>query len=121
MPLCVRVSVCPNGEQASIQVRMGGFTVAIAPNFRGGYGAYCRRLVRWARRSCSWGLEIVARPAEAGGYVLLKGRWIVERTFGWLNLSGRLSKDYEVLPASGEAFIRLALFSIMLRRLAHEA
>ncbi len=41
----------------------------------------------------------------------LKWRWIVERTFGWLNLSRRLSKDYEVLPASSEAFIRLAMLS----------
>jgi putative transposase len=45
---------------------------------------------------------------------------IVERTFGWLNLSRRLSKDYEVLPATSEAFIRLAMLSIMLQRLARQ-
>jgi putative transposase len=58
------------------------------------------------------------RPAGSNGFVLLKRRWIVERTFGWLNLSCRLSKDYEVLPSSNEAFIRIAMLSIMLRRLA---
>jgi putative transposase len=84
-------------------------------------GAYRGRLVRWVRRSCKWVLEIVSRPAEAKGFVLLKWRWIVERTFGWLNLSRRLSKDYEVLPASSEAFIRLVMIGIMLRRLAHGA
>ena len=51
------------------------------------------------------------RPPGSNGFVLLKWRWIVERTFGWLNLSRRLSKDYEVLPASSEAFIRLAVLT----------
>ena len=42
-------------------------------------------------------------------------------TFGWLNLWRRLGKDYEVLTATSEAFIRLAMIGIMLRRLAHQA
>jgi transposase len=40
---------------------------------------------------------------------------------GWLNLARRLSKDYEVLPASSETFIRLTMISIMLARLANQA
>jgi transposase len=81
-------------------------------------GAYRGRLVRWVRRTRRWVLQIISRPAGSNGFVLLKRRWIVERTFGWLNLSCRLSKDYEVLPSSNEAFIRIAMLSIMLRRLA---
>ena len=84
-------------------------------------GAYRGRLVRWARRAAKWVLEIVSRPPGSTGFVLLKWRWIVERTIGWLNLARRLSKDYEVLPASSEAFIRLTMISIMLARLAHQA
>jgi len=84
-------------------------------------GAYRGRLVRWARRAAKWVLEIVSRPPGSTGFVLLKWRWIVERTIGWLNLARRLSKDYEVLPASSEAFIRLTMISIMLARLAQQA
>jgi putative transposase len=83
-------------------------------------GAYRGRLVRWVRRTRRWVLQIISRPPGRSGFVLLKWRWIVERTFGWLNLSRRLSKDYEVLPASSEAFIRLAMLSIMLQRLARQ-
>jgi putative transposase len=45
-------------------------------------------------------------------------RWIVERTFSWLGQNRRLSKDYERLPESAEAFIYVAMSRLMLRRLA---
>jgi transposase len=39
----------------------------------------------------------------------LPKRWIVERTFSWLGQNRRMSKDYERLPESGEAFIYVAM------------
>ena len=47
-------------------------------------------------------------------------RWIVERTFSfsWLGQNRRLSKDYERLPESAEAFIYVAMSRLMVRRLA---
>jgi putative transposase len=42
----------------------------------------------------------------------------VERTFAWLSTWRRLSKDYEVLPSSEQAWIFLAMIRLMLRRLA---
>lgn len=45
-------------------------------------------------------------------------RWVVERTFAWLAHNRRLSKDYERLCATSEAWIYLALIRLMLRRLA---
>ena len=53
------------------------------------------------------------------GFVVIPRRWVVERTFGWLNQYRRLSKDYEVLPSSSEAMIYIAMTRLMLRRLAH--
>src|SRR5918912_2885985 len=58
------------------------------------------------------------RGEAARGFRVLPRRWVVERTFAWLGLSRRLSKDYERLPETGEAMIYGAMSRIMLRRLA---
>jgi putative transposase len=52
------------------------------------------------------------------GFHVLKRRWVVERTLAWLSTWRRLSKDYEVLPGSEEAWIYVAMIRLMLRRLA---
>jgi putative transposase len=52
------------------------------------------------------------------GYVALPRRWVVERTFSWLSQNRRMSKDYERLCASAEAFIYAAMIRLMVRRLA---
>jgi putative transposase len=57
---------------------------------------------------CGWVLKIVKRSDKAKGFVLLARRWVVERTFAWLNRSRRLSKDYERLTESSEAFVYIA-------------
>jgi putative transposase len=55
---------------------------------------------------------------EEGPRPSLPRRWVVERTFSWLGQNRRLSKDYERLPESGEAFIYAAMSRLMVRRLA---
>jgi putative transposase len=58
----------------------------------------------------------ITRRSEKGFQVLPK-RWVVERTFGWLNYARRLSKDYEQRPAMSESMIYLAMIHLMLKRL----
>jgi len=55
---------------------------------------------------------------QKGPRPFLPKRWIVERTFSWLSQNRRMSKDYERLPESGEAFIYAAMSRLMARRLA---
>ena len=56
--------------------------------------------------------------SEQKGFVILPKRWLVERTFGWFNWCRRLSKDYEILPETTEAFIYVAMIRLMLKQLA---
>ena len=79
-------------------------------------GNYTGDLVAWVKQSCTWLLEIVHKPSGQKGFSVLPKRWIVERTFAWLNRQRRLSKDYERLPQTSEAFIYVAMIRLMLKR-----
>lgn len=74
--------------------------------------------MRWVMDWCCWIVQVVLRPEQTKGFVLLKKRWVVERTFGWLMGCRRLVRDYELLPETSETFIYLAMIRIMVRRLA---
>jgi putative transposase len=81
-------------------------------------GAYRGPLLDWVAQNFWFRLQPVMRPDDQKGFSILPRRWVVERTFAWLGLHRRLSKDYERLPASSEAFIYIAMTRIMVRRLA---
>jgi putative transposase len=84
-------------------------------------GGFAGQLVEWVARLRSRRpveLEIVKRSDQASGFEVIPKRWIVERTYGWLNRTRRLSKDYEATIESGVAMVRLAMIHLMVRRLA---
>lgn len=82
--------------------------------------AYGGELVDWVASCYGWTLEIVRKSEdqkEVKGFAVQPHRWIVERTFSWLCKYRRLVRDYEFLPQSSEAMIRLAMCHLMVRRL----
>lgn len=81
-------------------------------------GGYAGQLVSWVAAMTTWVLTIVKRTDDVKGFAVLPRRWVVERTFAWLCKFRRLAKDYEETPASSEAWIRIAMIHIMIRRLA---
>ena len=72
----------------------------------------------WARE---WAKEGVAvdwqKLLPPKGFQVLPRRWVVERTFSWIDQYRRMSKDYERLSASGEALVYAAMIRLMTRRL----
>ncbi len=74
-------------------------------------------LVRWVWCCFGWVLKIVKRTDDVQGFHPLPWRWVVERTFAWLGRYRRLSKHYEGLPTSSEAWIYMAMSCLMLKRL----
>ena len=81
-------------------------------------GQYQGQLADLVADRYPWRLVIVRKLADQEGFVVLPRRWVVERTFGWLCRSRRLSKDYEELTETSEAWIYAAMIQLMLRRLA---
>ena len=96
----------------------GGPLCRFAPS--AGDGGYRGALIEWVKAALGWQLSIVEKAEGQKGFVLLPRRWVVERTFAWLNRQRRLSKDYERLTKTSEAFIYVAMIRLMVRKLAHD-
>ena len=79
-------------------------------------------MMRWTREWAKEGVAIDTKKfmPEKAPRPFLPKRWIVERTFSWLGQNRRMSKDYERLPESAEAFIYAAMSRLMARRLARQ-
>jgi putative transposase len=100
----------------------------------------------WVERTLGWSVDLVERPRKPApkevlmrwaeqwlhegvvvdwekllppkGFVVLPRRWVVERSFAWISHNRRMSKDYERLCASSEAFVYAGMSRLMVRRLA---
>lgn len=59
--------------------------------------------------------EISLRIVEE--WSVLPVRWVVERTFSWLNSTRRLAKDFEISISSSENFIMISHIMLLLKRL----
>jgi transposase len=74
-------------------------------------------LARYARAAAAITVEVVKRTSPHS-FQVLRRRWVIERTFGWLMRYRRLTRDYERTTANSEAMIYWATVLIMTRRLA---
>ena len=93
---------------------------------------------QWVMKQLKWRVECVKHPIApqgeyaqlvreflgdqlyekryAKGFKLLPRRWVVERTFAWFNRQRRLSKDYELLPETSEAWLYLSSSRLLWKR-----
>ena len=76
-------------------------------------------LMTWAEQWREEGVEVDwEKLLPAKGFQVLPRRWVVERTFSWIDHNRRMSKDYERLSETSEALIYVAMSRLMARRLA---
>jgi putative transposase len=78
-------------------------------------GIYKGKLVEQVKQKLHYDLQIVKRT-ELHSFQVLPWRWIVERTFSWLDTNRRNSKDYERLTETSQAMIHLSAIRIMLKK-----
>lgn len=92
---------------------------------------YTGPLIAWAKQALNLTLTITKRPRRwvrvaadtepppmPTGMLILRRRWVIERTFAWLGRSRRLSKDYEGRADTEVGWILLAMVRLMVTRLA---
>ena len=114
----LRVLVHPANEQDKVGARrllrrLPLWTRLALFLFDGGYNSPA--LLSWCQQL--FGVQTVVTQRGQQGFAVQPKRWLVERTFGWLNRFRRLSKDFEQRPDVSEAFIYLSMSHLMLRRL----
>ena len=88
-------------------------------------------LAQMLSQAYHWVLKVTEKLGD--GFIVAPWRWVVERTFSWLDKSRRLCRDYdgrkrrgflglfhsrvEVIPENHEAFVYIVMIRLMLRRL----
>lgn len=88
------------------------------PSLKGGCAdaGYRKTMEEFVTKVLEKTIEISARITP--GWAILAKRWVVERTFAWLNHFRRLSKDYEISTKTAENFVMIAHSMILIKRLA---
>ncbi|MFD8376397.1 IS5 family transposase [Streptomyces sp. NPDC059688] len=76
--------------------------------------------ITWAQDTLGITIKVVPRPRDAGGFVVLPKRWVVERSNSWTMRARRNARDYERLMSHAEAHIQWAFITLMSRRLARQ-
>ncbi|MEW2386725.1 IS5 family transposase, partial [Micromonospora sp. NPDC047707] len=65
-------------------------------------------------------VEVVAKDPHIKGFSVVKRRWVIERTLGWIMLHRRLARDYDALPDNSASMIRIAMIDNLTRRVTDE-
>lgn len=78
-------------------------------------GGYRGKLVKAMKTTFKIDLEIIKKN-ELSTFKVLPKRWIVERTFAWIDTNRRNSKNYERLNNTTVAMVHLAAIRIMINR-----
>ena len=77
-----------------------------------------QKLADTVRQKLGAELTVVLRPDESSKkFSVLPLRWIVERSFSWLENFRRIAMDYEFYSDTGEAMVQLAFCRLMYNKL----
>ena len=77
-----------------------------------------QKLIDAVRQKLGAEFTVVLRPDESSKkFNVLPLRWIVERSFSWLENFRRIAMDYEFYSDTGEAMVQLAFCRLMYNKI----
>lgn len=82
-------------------------------------GGYRGKLLAWVhdlRKHRRITMCIVEKEPGSKGFAVLPRRWVIERTNAWMVACRRLAREYERCTKNTEAFVRLAMIRLLIRR-----
>jgi transposase len=78
---------------------------------------YTGSVVQAVSRILRFTIQIVGGIKLKGGFITQPRRWVIERTFAWMQRCRRLTRQYEQTPLAHEAMVVISQLALMLRRL----
>lgn len=80
-------------------------------------GGYRGELIDNVRKKFGYVIQVVISAYKEQGFRLIQKRWIVERTFSWMDYNRRLCRNYELTFDSAEEMVKLATIRLSLRKI----
>ena len=80
-------------------------------------GGYRGELIENIKKNFGYAIQVVVSAYKEQDFSPIKKRWIVERTFSWLDWNRRLCRNYELTFDSAEEMVKLATIRLLLRKI----
>ena len=81
------------------------------------YGGYRGELINHVKKKFGYVIQVVISAYKEKGFRPIQKRWIVERTFSWMDYNRRLCRNYELTFDSAEEMVKLATIRLLLRKI----
>lgn len=80
-------------------------------------GGYRGELIENIKNTFGYMIQVVISAYKEQGFRPIQKRWIVERTFSWLDNNRRLCRNYELTFDSAEEMVKIAAIRLLLRKI----
>ena len=80
-------------------------------------GGYRGELIDNIRKNFGYVIQVVISAYKEQGFRPIQKRWIVERSFPWMDYNRRLCRNYELTFDSAEEMVKLATIRLLLRKI----
>lgn len=80
-------------------------------------GGYRGDLIENIKRKYGYMIQVMVSAYKEQGFRPIQKRWIVERTFSWLDNNRRLCRNYELTFDSAEEMVKIAAIRFLLKKI----
>ena len=80
-------------------------------------GGYRGELIDNIRKKFGYVIQVVISSYKEQGFRPIQKRWIVERSFAWMDYNRRLCRNYELTFDSTEGMVKLVTIRLLLRKI----
>ena len=80
-------------------------------------GGYRGELAKQIKNTFGYVLQVIISNYSKQGFRPIRKRWVIERTFSWLDNNRRLTRNYETTFDAAEEMVKIAAIKILLNKI----